>query len=75
MPLKGAFLRVFGVSGWHILGFSTAVLPSYWAEPRGAALLMLIVFPQNEGREVPKSCGRVEKLNSFSMCFPPGRIA
>lgn len=75
MPLKGAFLRVFGVSGWHILGFSTAVLASYWAEPRGAALLMLIVFPQNDGRVFPKSCGGAEKLNSFSMCFPPGTIA
>lgn len=46
MPLKGAFLRVFGVSVWHILGFSTAALASYWATAQRSSTPDTHSFPQ-----------------------------
>ena len=73
-PRRGLFSEYLGSLG----GTSLALAQLCWLvigpQPRGAALLMLIVFPKKEGQEVPKSCGGVDKINSFSMCFTPHRI-
>lgn len=63
-----------GVSGWHILGFHTAELAGYWAAAQGSRTPCIHSFPPKQGVGRSQKLWWSRKLNSFCMCFPPGRI-